>query len=178
MRTGVLSLIFAVFAVGCMSASADARPPRGHDGPSLDQILPKIREQHPGTFYDAEGPFIGPDGREHYRVKWGTPRGRVIWFDADARTGYVHGEDDFRPDRDFYDRPRDFNPDDDRGRGRRHRDRFDGDGGFGDPFGGDGGPPRGGHGEGRGNRHGGGGFFDGFGGGRGNGRPQGHGHDR
>jgi hypothetical protein len=134
MRTGVISLIFAVFAVGCVSASADAKPIRDDDGPSLDRILPQIREHHPGTLYDAEGPFIGPDGRQHYRIKWGTPQGRVIWFNADARTGRVTNGDDFRRDRDFYDRPRNFDPDEDRPRGRGNRSHFDGDRGFDDPF--------------------------------------------
>jgi hypothetical protein len=131
MRTGVISLIFAVFAVGCVSASADAKPVRDGDGPSLDRILPQIREHHPGTFFDAEGPFIGSDGRQHYRVKWMTPQGRVIWFNADARTGQVTDGDDFRRNRDFYDRPRDFDPDEDRSRGRGHH--FDGDHGWRDP---------------------------------------------
>ncbi len=91
MRTGVVSLIFAVIAVGCLSAPAQARP-QG-DAQSLDQILPQIREHHPGTFYDADGPFIGADGRQHYRIKWMTPEGRVVWFDADARTGRVTNAD-------------------------------------------------------------------------------------
>jgi hypothetical protein len=146
MRTGVLSLIFAVLAVGCLSTAADARPNRSGDGQSLDQILPQIREKHPGTLYDAEGPFTGPDGRRHYRIKWGTPEGRVIWFDADAHTGRVTGAGE-RRDRDFYDGQRGdrFNDGEDRAR-RANRDnddrprrgnRFNDDGLGGNPFGDD-----------------------------------------
>src|ERR1700712_4612318 len=98
MRKGVFYLIFAVYAVGCIATSADARGARGQ---SLDQILPQIREQHPGTFYDAEGPFEDGEGRAHYRVKWKTPEGRVIWFNADARSGRVSGADNGRRDEDF-----------------------------------------------------------------------------
>jgi hypothetical protein len=55
----------------------------------LDRLLPGIRRQHPGDFYDAEGPTYGPSGDPHYHLKWMTPDGRVIWFDADARNGRV-----------------------------------------------------------------------------------------
>jgi hypothetical protein len=57
----------------------------------LDRILPAIREGRPGRFYDAEGPFSSPDGGLHYRIKWLTPEGRIVWLDADARTGHVMG---------------------------------------------------------------------------------------
>jgi len=59
--------------------------------PSLDRVLPEIRRTTPGTFYDADGPFLGPDGQATYRIKWMTPDGRIIWFYADARTGRVMG---------------------------------------------------------------------------------------
>jgi hypothetical protein len=58
---------------------------------SLDRVLPEIRRTTPGTLYDAEGPFAGPDGSPTYRIKWMTPEGRIIWFYADARTGRVMG---------------------------------------------------------------------------------------
>jgi hypothetical protein len=57
----------------------------------LDRILPGIRSARPGRFYDADGPFPDPAGGWHYRIKWLTPEGRVIWLDADARTGRVIG---------------------------------------------------------------------------------------
>jgi hypothetical protein len=76
---------FVLFSVG----EAGARD--GGDNPSLDRILPGIRERHPGKFYDAEGPYRGPDGQLRYRLKWMTPDGRVVWFDADAHTGRVIG---------------------------------------------------------------------------------------
>ena len=69
--------------------------------PSLDRILPGIRERHPGKFYDAQGPWRGPDGQYRYRLKWMTPDGRIVWFDADARTGRVLG-----PDAQAQERPR------------------------------------------------------------------------
>jgi hypothetical protein len=62
----------------------------GRDGVQpLDRLLPGIRRAHPGEFYDAEGPTYGPSGDPHYHLKWMTPEGRVIWFDADARNGRV-----------------------------------------------------------------------------------------
>jgi hypothetical protein len=57
----------------------------------LDRILPHIRSAHPGSFSDVDGPFADPAGRLHYRIKWLTPDGRVMWLDADARTGRVLG---------------------------------------------------------------------------------------
>src|ERR1700761_4303868 len=69
-------------------------PPPGYGGPRngvqpLDRLLPGIRRAHPGDFYDAEGPTYGPQGDPHYHLKWMTPDGRVIWYDADARSGRV-----------------------------------------------------------------------------------------
>ncbi|MEJ0041050.1 MAG: hypothetical protein WDM81_01935 [Rhizomicrobium sp.] len=53
---------------------------------TLDSILPQIRAQHPGRLSDAE-PWTDGEGNPHYRIKWMTPDGRVIYFDANARTG-------------------------------------------------------------------------------------------
>ena len=66
-------------------------PPYGdRDGVQpLDRLLPGIRREHPGDFYDAEGPTYGPAGDPHYHLKWMTPDGRVIWYDTDARSGRV-----------------------------------------------------------------------------------------
>jgi len=61
-----------------------------HDGETLDRILPDIRAAHPGRLSDAQ-PWIDDNGRTHYRIKWMTPEGRVVWFDTDARTGRVLG---------------------------------------------------------------------------------------
>lgn len=55
-------------------------------GDTLDSILPDIRAEHPGRLSDAE-PFTGPDGATHYRIKWMTPDGRILFFDANTRTG-------------------------------------------------------------------------------------------
>jgi hypothetical protein len=57
----------------------------------LDRILPGIRNGRAGRFYDAEGPFPEADGGYHYRIKWLTPEGRVVWLDTDARSGRVIG---------------------------------------------------------------------------------------
>jgi hypothetical protein len=57
----------------------------------LDRILPGVRSGYPGQFYDAEGPYPDAAGNLHYRLKWMTPDGRIIWLDADARTGKVLG---------------------------------------------------------------------------------------
>jgi len=86
MRARVIACLCLVF--GALVASA-ALADGDRDAPSLDSILPAIRERHPGKFYDAEGPYRGPDGQLRYRLKWMTPDGRIVWFDADARTGRV-----------------------------------------------------------------------------------------
>jgi hypothetical protein len=156
MRRSLLSLIFAALAVGCLATGAQAGP---YGGPSLDRILPHIRQQHPGTFYDAEGPFWGPDGQPHYRIKWMTPQGRVVWFDANARTGHVNGVG-ARRFNDAYGPPRDFDPQYERG--RRRRDHFYGPP-PGRPFGGGGGGRPRGPGFGWHGNHGGGGHFGGGG---------------
>ena len=68
----------------------------------LDRLLPGIRREHPGDFYDAEGPTYGPSGDPHYHLKWMTPDGRIEWLDTDARTGRVLGSS---PGRDSFDQP-------------------------------------------------------------------------
>jgi hypothetical protein len=68
-----------------------ARAGEPHPRQSLDRVLPEIRRTTPGTFYDAEGPYLMPDGQVTYRIKWMTPEGRIIWFFADARNGHVLG---------------------------------------------------------------------------------------
>ncbi|MGA7675157.1 MAG: hypothetical protein WCA78_08940 [Rhizomicrobium sp.] len=88
MRARVVSSLFLLFV---LAAPAFAAGRRDEGRPSLDRVLPEIRRHTPGTFYDAEGPFIGQDGQARYRIKWMTPDGRIVWFDADARTGRVLG---------------------------------------------------------------------------------------
>ena len=63
-----------------LAMSAAARP-----------ILPESAAARPGRFYDAEGPYPDRDGGMHYRIKWLTPGGPLIWLDTDARTGRVLG---------------------------------------------------------------------------------------
>src|ERR1700743_863157 len=53
---------------------------------TLDSILPEIRAQHPGRLSDAE-PWTDGSGNTHYRIKWMTPEGRILYFDAHSRTG-------------------------------------------------------------------------------------------
>ncbi len=63
-----------------------AGPASARGGGTLDSLLPGIRAAHPGRLSDAE-PFTASDGSTHYRIKWMTPEGRILYFDADARTG-------------------------------------------------------------------------------------------
>ena len=96
MRTHVFSVIFAGILLATLGGSGQAQPygpppyRDGRDGVQpLDRLLPGIRREHPGDFYDAEGPTYGPSGDPHYHLKWMTPDGRVIWYDTDARNGRV-----------------------------------------------------------------------------------------
>jgi hypothetical protein len=95
MRARILFAIL-MFALSTMAlnGSATAQPygpayPYSRGVQPLDRLLPGIRREHPGDFYDAEGPTYGPSGDPHYHLKWMTPDGRVIWYDADARNGRV-----------------------------------------------------------------------------------------
>src|SRR5580698_2188909 len=82
MKTGVvLGFVLALMAFG-----SPALAQRWGGGETLDRILPQIRAHHPGRLSDAE-PFVGEDGDTHYRIKWMTPEGRIIYFDADGRSG-------------------------------------------------------------------------------------------
>ncbi|HWA31525.1 MAG TPA: hypothetical protein VG867_10510 [Rhizomicrobium sp.] len=88
----VAFLVFlAALMLGSAPASAQGRyaPPPGVV--PLDRVLPQVRSRYPGTFYDADGPYMDERGNPHYRLKWMTPEGRVIWLDTDARTGRVIG---------------------------------------------------------------------------------------
>jgi hypothetical protein len=89
-------LVVALLACALPSPSPAQEPyPRDNYGGQvmpLDRILPNVRAGRPGRFYDAEGPFPDGYGGYHYRIKWLTPQGRVIWLDADARTGRVMGQ--------------------------------------------------------------------------------------
>ncbi len=92
---GIASLAAALLVLmGISSALAQSQVRervRSGEVQPLDQILPQIREGYPGDFYDAQGPFPGPDGRPQYRIKWLTPDGHIVWFNADARTGRIVG---------------------------------------------------------------------------------------
>ena len=95
MRAYVFSVIwFGLCALAAPAFSQPYGPPPPPYGDRagvqpLDRLLPGIRRAHPGDFYDAEGPTYGPTGDPHYHLKWMTPDGRVIWYDADARSGRV-----------------------------------------------------------------------------------------
>jgi hypothetical protein len=95
-RALISLLLFVAMACALPSQSPAQEPyPRGEYGGQvmpLDRILPNVRAGHPGRFYDAEGPFPDGYGGYHYRIKWLTPEGRVIWLDADARSGRVLGQ--------------------------------------------------------------------------------------
>jgi hypothetical protein len=105
---GFLSLLAATVAVPAAAQPREV-PNEARDGiQPLDRLLPGIRRDHPGNFYDAEGPTYGPSGNPHYHLKWMTPEGRVIWYDADARSGRVlrssPGRDSFDSGARAYDR--------------------------------------------------------------------------
>ena len=89
-------LLFVAMACAVPSPSPAQEPyPRNDYGGQvmpLDRVLPNVRAGRPGRFYDAEGPFPDGYGGYHYRIKWLTPQGRVIWLDADARSGRVLGQ--------------------------------------------------------------------------------------
>jgi hypothetical protein len=128
MRAGIFSSFFAgIFALLTMALNGPAaaqsydpayRYERGVQ--PLDRLLPGIRREHPGDFYDAEGPTYGPTGDPHYHLKWMTPDGRVIWFDADARNGRVLRTS---PGRDGFDNHR-FEGPPPPGYGRPYADRY------------------------------------------------------
>ncbi len=112
MRSGVSTWAFALLFTALAASSAVAQDDgdwEPHDRVAagqiqpLDRLLPEVRRSHPGTFYDAEGPFAGPDGEMHYRLKWMTPDGRIVWYDADARTGRVMGSSSGRRDYQSFD---------------------------------------------------------------------------
>jgi hypothetical protein len=101
MRPGLFLIILA--SLGLLAAGpVAAQPPRDPGVLPLDRILPGIRRSHPGEVYDADGPTPGPDGQEHYHLKWMSPDGRIEWLDTDARTGRVLGA---APGRDVFDGP-------------------------------------------------------------------------
>ena len=89
--------VFLLLSAAAVSEPATAQPNRARQGVqsgevrSLDEILNGIRRERPGSLADVEGPNFGPSGEPHYRLKWLTPDGRVLWLDTDARTGRVLG---------------------------------------------------------------------------------------
>jgi len=90
-------VVFLLLSAAAVSEPATAQPNRARQGVqsgevrSLDEILNGIRRERPGSLADVEGPNFGPSGEPHYRLKWLTPDGRVLWLDTDARTGRVLG---------------------------------------------------------------------------------------
>jgi hypothetical protein len=96
-RRALFSLLLLVAMACALPSQSQAQEPypRGDYGQQvmpLDRILPNVRSGRPGRFYDAEGPFPDGYGGYHYRIKWLTPDGRVIWLDTDARSGRVLGQ--------------------------------------------------------------------------------------
>jgi hypothetical protein len=93
-----LALVLVALVLGAaLSSAASAQPYRARQGVqsgevrSLNEILNGIRRERPGNLADVQGPNAGPLGEPHYRLKWLTPDGRVLWLDTDARTGRVLG---------------------------------------------------------------------------------------
>jgi hypothetical protein len=122
-REGMRARLTYVFiALVALAFPALAQDRRG--ATSLDRVLPEIRRNVPGTFYDADGPYLTPDGRATYRVKWMTPDGRIIWFTVDARSGQIMGgvpvqprASRFRDDSGWGDRRNNWRDNDDGNRG-------------------------------------------------------------
>lgn len=126
MRARVISALLLVLALASPALAEDGR---GGGAPSLDRVLPQIRRNTPGTFYDAEGPFRDSAGQVRYRIKWMTPDGRIIWFDADAYTGRVLGYGGARQPESHFRDERDEHPDRFGNRGWPDDDRRDYNGG-------------------------------------------------
>ena len=117
-------LLIALLLGAALSSPTAAQPFRARQGVqsgevrSLNEILNGIRRERPGSLADVQGPNVGALGEPHYRLKWLTPDGRVLWLDTDARTGRVLGVegDDRRapgppPGAAYGQRRRDFYPD-------------------------------------------------------------------
>ncbi|HXJ01290.1 MAG TPA: hypothetical protein VNH44_08695 [Micropepsaceae bacterium] len=89
--------MIALLMGAALSSPTKAQPYRARQGVqsgqvrSLDEILNGIRRERPGSLADVQGPDAGPQGEPHYRLKWLTPDGRVLFLDTDARTGRVLG---------------------------------------------------------------------------------------
>jgi len=131
MRARLFSWIFLGFftltpvlgpaLIGPASAQPYGPPGYRNGVQPLDRLLPGIRREHPGDFYDAEGPTYGPSGDPHYHLKWMTPDGRVIWYDTDARSGRVLRSS---PGRDSFDDHRFNGPPPPPGYGGSFRERY------------------------------------------------------
>ena len=86
MRMRLSCGLFLVLAMGFPAQAAGKSAAH-----SFDRLLPEIRRHAPGSLYDVEGPYPGPDGNARYRIKWMTPEGRIIWFEVDGRNGHILG---------------------------------------------------------------------------------------
>jgi hypothetical protein len=96
-RRSLFAVVLTLLAMTAPAAAQWRHPHYGGQVRGLEGILPGIRSTYPGRFYDAEGPYADATGGMHYRIKWLTPDGRVIWLDADARTGRVIGPAGYPP---------------------------------------------------------------------------------
>lgn len=101
----LLALLLPLFIASPAMAQGHVRDRvRAGEVQPLDRIIPQISEGFPGSFSDAQGPIPMPDGELRYRIKWLTPDGHIVWFNADARTGRVLGVEGAPPR--FYRYPR------------------------------------------------------------------------
>jgi uncharacterized membrane protein YkoI len=82
MRT--LKSTAAALLLALVSMAASAAP-----APALDQVLPIVQRQVPGTMLDARPSPTSSKRELRYQIKWLTEDGRVVWLDVDARTGLV-----------------------------------------------------------------------------------------
>ena len=77
----LLAVVSVLFAL-----SAPAQAQHAQDDETLDRMLPRIRAEYSGQLSDASL-RIDSNGHRHYRIKWVTPEGRILYFDFDASSG-------------------------------------------------------------------------------------------
>ena len=78
--------VFLVVVSMLFTFGAPALAQRAREGETLDGMLPRIRAEYPGQLSNASL-WIDPNGHRHYRIKWVTPEGRILYFDFDASSG-------------------------------------------------------------------------------------------
>ncbi len=106
-----IALLLALVAwTACGPALAQGRRAAAGVQPLGIEFFPKSAAPIRANSTMPMPPSPGPDGSQHYHLKWMTPDGRIEWLDTDARTGRVLNSS---PGRDSFDAPgtaRDYPP--------------------------------------------------------------------